>query len=179
MIRLFVAIDLPPAICSLVHDIARDIPGARLLPRNQLHLTLKFIGTVEAVTLPSLAAALATVQTSAFSLAMKGVGHFPTRGRPRIVWVGITPRPELEQIHARIDQDLEKLGIAREIRQFSPHVTIARLKNPDLESLRHFCSRYSTFQTEPFQIENFSLYKSKMTAAGAIHTIEAFYELGK
>ncbi len=179
MIRLFVAIDIPPAIRSLVHDLARGITGARPVPRDQLHLTLRFIGDIETDTLPSLVKALATVQTPPFPLALKGVGHFPAWGMPRIVWTGITTQPELSRLHSRIDQTLEGLGIAREPRQFSPHVAFARLKNPDLESLRHFLTRQSTFQTESFHIENFSLYSSKLTAAGAIHRMETLYALGK
>lgn len=179
MLRLFVAIDIPPAIRSCLHNMGRDIPGARPVPRDQLHLTLKFIGDVETNILPSLTKVLATVQTSSFHLALRGVGHFPPRGNPRIVWAGIAPQPDLDLLHSHIDQTLEKLGIARDTQPFSPHVTIARLKNPDPESYRRFLARHSDFRTEPFEIKRFSLYRSKLTAARAIHTLEALYELGK
>lgn len=179
MIRLFVAIDIPPAVRFLVHDIARRIAGARPVPRDQLHLTLRFIGEIETDVLPSLMENLATVQSPPFPLALKGVGHFPLRGKPRIVWAGITPQSELSRLSSRIDQSLEGLGLIRETRQFSPHITFARLKNPDLETLRHFLAKQNTFQTESFHIENFSLYSSKLTTTGAIHRREALYSLGE
>ena len=179
MIRLFIAIDLPPAIRSLVHDLARDIPGTHPVPLNQLHLTLKFIGDVGNKAILSLTEALATVENPAFSLAFQGVGCFPPRGTPRIVWAGIAPQPELEQLHSLIDQTLEQQGFARETRQFSPHVTLARLKTPAREPLRLFLARHGSFGTEPFQIQDFRLYSSRLTSAGAIHNLEAVYELRK
>ncbi len=172
MIRLFVAIDIPPAIRSLLHGMARQLQGARPVTQDQLHLTLKFIGDVEADRLPSLTKALATVQSPPFPLALRGVGHFPPRGMPRIVWAGITPRPELNLLHARIDEILATTGVARETRPFSPHATLARLKIADPQTIRHFLAKYQTFETEPFQIESFQLYSSRLTSAGAIHRVE-------
>lgn len=177
MIRLFVAIDLPAAIRSCLCGMARDLPGARPVPEEQLHLTLKFLGDVEQERLSPLTKALATIAAPSFSLAMRGVGYFPPRGTPRVVWAGIAPQPGLDQLQARIEQALEQLGFAREARPFSPHITLARLKTARPEALRQFLARHGSYATEPFAINGFSLYSSRLTSAGAIHKVEAFYKL--
>lgn len=179
MIRLFIAIDLPPAICARLHEMARELPGARPVPENQLHLTLIFLGDIEQDRVAPLTEALATVTSPAFTLAMQGVGHFPPRGTPRVVWAGITPQPDLGQLHARIELALEQLGYAREARPFSPHITLARLKTTRPESFRQFLAKHGSFATEPFRIAGFSLYSSRLTSAGAIHKAEALFELEK
>jgi len=179
MIRLFVAIDMPLTIRSLLHGMARELPGVRPVPRDQLHLTLKFIGDVEADRLVSLTKDLAAVESLPFSLALRGVGRFPPRGVPRIVWAGITPRVELSQLHSRLNGILSESGVASDSRSFFPHTTLARLKYPNPQAVRHFLEKYQGFETESFLIENFKLYSSRLTSGGAIHSLEALYELGR
>ncbi len=177
MIRLFVAIDMPLAIRSLLHEMARELQGVRPVPRDQLHLTLKFIGDVEEDRLPSLTKALAAVESPHFPLVLRGVGYFPPRGMPRIVWAGITPRVELSLLHSRVNGILAGVGVAGDSRSFVPHITLARLKSPNHHAVRHFLEKYQNFETDSFLIGNFQLYSSRLTSGGAIHSLEALYAL--
>jgi RNA 2',3'-cyclic 3'-phosphodiesterase len=177
MMRLFIAIDIPSALRSGLHDMGREIQGARPVPADQLHLTLRFIGDVETQALFPLKEGLGTLAISPFSLELQGVGRFPLRGAPRVVWAGVNSQQELTLLHSRIEDILEQLGYAKETRPFAPHLTLARMKTAATDSLRQFLARYTTYHSAPFPVEHVNLYSSKLTPAGAIHRLEAAYPL--
>lgn len=179
ILRLFIALDLPSAFQTGLHDMACEIKGARPVPREQMHLTLKFIGDVEKQAIISLKEALTTIRIPEFHLKLLGVGYFPLRGTPRIVWAGISPRRDLIMLQSGIEQTLGNLGYTKEERPFSPHITIARLKTFQNDSLKSFLARHKDFQTEPCQIVSFKLYSSRLTESGAIHSLEAAFPLEK
>ena len=177
ILRLFIALDLPSAIQASLCNMACEIKGVRPVPRDQLHLTLKFIGDVEKKALISLKEALMPVRSPAFHLNLLGVGYFPPRGTPRIVWAGISPQRELLMLQSSIEQTLGNLGYAKEERPFSPHITLARLKLFHNDSLKSFLARHRDFRAEPCLIESFNLYSSNLTNTGAIHNLEAAFPL--
>ena len=177
--RLFIALDLPTAVQTSLYHMACEIRGARPVPREQMHLTLKFIGDVEKQAVISLKEALTTIQIPEFNLNLLGIGHFPPRGNPRIVWAGISPKSELLMLHSAIEQTLGKLGYVKEKRPFSPHITLARLKTFHNDSVTSFLARYKDFRAESSLIESFKLYSSRLTEAGAIHRLESAFPLEK
>jgi 2'-5' RNA ligase len=133
-VRLFVALDLTEEIReALGEPIARLKPlakSARWARPEGMHVTLKFIGHVEANSLDAIRAALATVRSDApVEMQIRGVGFFPDERRPRIVWCGIEASANLAHLAAEIERTLEPLGIPREERKFAPHLTLARLKD--------------------------------------------------
>jgi RNA 2',3'-cyclic 3'-phosphodiesterase len=177
VIRLFVAIDLPAEISAFIEDMGIGIPGARPVPTDQLHLTLKFIGKVEKSKLHDIKDALAEIHSCQFPLCLKGVGHFPPRGNPTILWVGISPILEIVSLRNRIENLLHHHGIPREGRKFSPHITIARLKNSPAERVARFIAGNNLLVTPEFMVRSFMLYASSLTQKGAIHTMQEIYSL--
>ena len=177
MIRLFTAIDIPADIQDRLYDMSREIKGARSVPRQQLHLTLKFIGEVPKDKLQAIQGALAAVSAAPFTLALQGLGRFPARGPARIVWAGCRAESRLLQLFSALEETLEPLAIAREEREYSPHITIARLKIPTPAALREFLTHHATFATEPFEVRCFSLYSSKLSSQGADHKVEGCFRL--
>ncbi len=177
MIRLFIAIDLPPPIRHILHSMGRGIPNARPVKEEQIHLTLRFIGDVEGSIFKDIRESLASVAIHPFSISVKGVGHFPPRGKPRVIWAGVQPTEQLIQMRNRIETQLAGCGIEPERRKFMPHITLARLKNTPAKRLGEFLAGNSFFETEMFPVLHFNLYSSKLTQKGAIHTIERSYSL--
>jgi 2'-5' RNA ligase len=177
MLRLFVAIDIPEDIRTLICVMGATIPGARAVPTEQLHLTLKFLGDVENGMLPDIRQALAGINHEAFSMSLKTVGHFPPRGMPRVLWVGINPIQEAVSLRNKVEKALWDIGIEREKRKFSPHVTLARLKDSPINRLTQFLAGNSLFETPAFRIDEFQLYSSTLTQRGAIHTIQDRFHL--
>ncbi len=177
MIRLFTAIPLPLLVRSSLHAMGRSIQRARPVPEDQIHITLRFIGEVEGSRVHDIKMSLSSVQLSPFSLAVQGVGHFPPRGKPRVVWAGLNPVDQLCVLKKRIDSSLKHCGIPPEQRKYSPHVTLARLKNTPLKRVTEFLAGNSFLAFEELQICSFDLYSSKLTQKGAVHSLEQSYEL--
>jgi 2'-5' RNA ligase len=177
MYRLFVAIDLPPAIKKELGTISFGLPGARWVPADQLHLTLRFIGEVDGGLYKDIKEMLATVTMAPFTIRLQGLGHFPPRKRPRVLWVGIEANDLLMRLRGRIESILVRGGLEPEGRKYSPHITIARLQDTPSVKVGNFIAANGLFATTPFPVQDFLLYSSKLTAKGAIHTIEASYPL--
>ena len=177
MIRLFVAIDIPETIQEEVGGMGRSIPNARPVPTDQLHLTLKFIGEIEESRILGIDDALKKITQPEFSISLKGVGIFPPRGAPRILWAGIEPVDRTVALRNSIEKNLAAIGIPRDSRKFAPHLTLARLRNCPILSLQQFLAGNAFLQTPEFSVEYFHLYSSWLTKKGALHTIESSYPL--
>lgn len=172
MKRLFVAVDLPPDVRRTVAALREDIPGARWCPEEQLHLTLSFIGDADDALFDSIRDRLSTISCPSFALALAGIGSFPPRRHPRVLWVGLTSPPELTGLKKAVDHALLAAGFSPEEREFSPHITLARLKDPADTAAGRFLARNASFSAPEFVVNEFCLYSSTLTPHGAIHTPE-------
>ena len=177
MPRLFVAIDFPEAVRERLATLAGGVPGARWVPAEQIHLTLRFIGEVDRGRFDDIAEALAGIDARGFPARVKGVGHFPPRGAPRVLWAGIEDGAGPTHLHGKIEAVLARLGVAPDRRKFHPHVTLARLRGAPLGRVRDFLAMHAGFASEPVAVSTFHLYSSLLGAGGAIHRIEASYAL--
>lgn len=171
MKRVFIAIDLPENIKTGLAGLGSSLPRARTVPPDQLHLTLKFIGEVEGGTLLDIEECLEKVSATIFSIRLKGVGVFPPRSTPRILWAGVHSGKQLTVLRNRIETALENIGIPRENRKYSPHITLARLKNTPIQRLSRFLTENSFLESPDFTVNGFALYSSRLTPKGAIHTL--------
>lgn len=180
MPRLFIAIDLPEqqrqdleAICG---GLSQD---TRWTSPAQLHLTLRFIGEVDDCLCLPIEAALADLHFNSFRLTVQGLGYFPHRLHPKILWAGVEENHSLEQLHELIERRLVRLGITPENRRFHPHLTIARLPHRLPSAiLEGYLALNSRFTTSPFLVDSFQLYSSRLTRNGAIHQIEKTFRAG-
>ncbi len=178
MHRLFVAIDLPEEVRRELARFRREeMPGARWVPVDQLHLTLRFIGEVDDTTLLVIRQTLAEVRAPGFPLAVQVVGHFPPRKAPHVLWVGAAAGAPLVDLQGQVERGVQTAGLAAEARPFSPHITIARLRETPPHLVAEFEKRHQAFACLPFQVTAFHLYESTLTAKGAIHTLLQSYPL--
>jgi 2'-5' RNA ligase len=179
MPRLFVALDIPERIKDDITATFCAMHGARWVEDNQIHLTLRFIGEVSADTADVIKKALRSVKGRPFSLCMKGVGFFPPRNEPRILWAGIAENEELMRLQSRIERTLVATGLEHDDRKFHPHVTLARLHATHPQHVARFVTQNSLFMTEEFSVSAFHLYTSTLGKEGAIHEKEVSYRLGE
>ena len=177
MVRLFIAIDLPATVKHRLGGLRAGVPGAKWVGDEQLHLTLRFIGEVDNEVFADVAEALATVSVAPFPLRLSGVGHFPPRGAPKVLWAGVQDGESAARLHRKIEARLRDLGLPPDRRKFSPHVTIARLKATPIGGVRDFLAINRLFASEGFPVSDFHLYSSRLGSGGAIHRIEASYPL--
>jgi len=176
MIRLFVALELPEAVRDRLGMLQGGVPGARWAHDDQLHLTLRFIGEVDEGTASDIDAALAQIRAPGFQLALAGVGQFGD-AKPRALWAGVEKNPGLNHLRDKIEHALVRTGIEPDTRRYAPHVTLARLRNPDLPKLREFLALNALWRAEPFRVERFSLIASYLTKSGSIYEDQADYPL--
>jgi RNA 2',3'-cyclic 3'-phosphodiesterase len=178
MPRLFVALDLPEEIKRSLEPLERGLGDVRWMGADQQHLTLRFLGEMDNGWARDVAEALALVPGIPFDLRLKGIGHFPLRGEPRVLWVGVEKSLELGRLKRRIDRVLEGAGLSPDPRKFAPHVTIARIRGPlSPTRLGTYLMRHSLYRSESFPVSSFHLYLSWPRPEGADHQIEASYEL--
>lgn len=172
--RLFVALDLPDPVKDQLLGLSGGVSGARWQTRDQLHLTLRFIGEVDRHQLRDVAAALAGIHHPGFSLALAGAGVFGKPGRPDTLWIGVSPRKPLETLHHKVEQALAGAGLEPERRQYTPHVTLARL-NGRTGPLHGFLE--APVASQPFAVQDFCLFQSTLGHEGAVYDILERYPL--
>jgi RNA 2',3'-cyclic 3'-phosphodiesterase len=172
--RLFTAIDLPVDVKDrLAALIGRLRPSARLRwsAAGNLHITTKFIGEWSAERLEELSAALRGVPgRPTIPVAVRGLGWFPNPRAPRVFWAGVEAGEPLEDLARTTDLALARLGVPREERPFSPHLTLARIKEPaPLDRLREAISSLPSEEFGQFLADRFCLYESQMGPSGSVY----------
>jgi RNA 2',3'-cyclic 3'-phosphodiesterase len=176
--RLFVAAEIDPA---LAHELARiagelrarletRMPRARLtwVAADRLHFTVRFIGEVDEHRASSIAGALAApLSLASFNLTMAGIGAFPPTGRPRVIWAGIDEgRDGMAALEREVSTRLVTCGVPPEDREYSPHLTLARVR--DAGSLRSRDVREGA-PTGPFgttRVDAITLFESRLSPKG-------------
>ena len=174
--RLFVALEIPSevrenlaALLDSLRSISKDPRWVR--PQN-LHVTLKFLGEIAEAKVEDIRNALREKRSEqAVTLDFRGLGFFPNEKHPRVFWAGIEASANLKTLAANIDGATEKLGIPREQRPFSPHLTLARFERPGLpEALRQAIAANMERAFGSLQTNEFHLIQSELRRSGAEYT---------
>jgi 2'-5' RNA ligase len=180
-VRLFVALEIPSVVREdfggLLKSLRAVSPQTRWVRPEKLHVTLKFIGEAPELKLAGIRSALAGVHSDQpVILDFRGLGFFPNEKHPRVFWAGIEASPNLKTLAADIDHATEQLGIAREQRPFSPHLTLARFEPPGLaEKLRAAIQENAAREFGSLRTSQFHLIESKLKSSGAEYTtLESF-----
>ena len=177
MHRLFVAIRPPEPIRDLLIDAMDDSADFRWQDEEQLHLTLRFIGEVERPVADDLAAALSHVQATPFDIRINGVGRFEQRNAGAL-WAGVEPKEPLANLAAKVERVCQQGGLEPERRAYHPHITLARWKGRRTRELADFLERKRGLVSEPFEVDAFTLFESRLSRHGAHYEEVATYPLG-
>jgi 2'-5' RNA ligase len=177
MIRLFVALSLPEYVEDELAGLERGIPGARWVPPENLHLSLRFIGEVRESDAEDIDALLSGIRARGFDLTFRSVGYFGTLQKAHTVWAGVERNDALNHLHDKVDRAVVRAGLPHEGRKFSPHVTLARIKGETGHHLANFLAEHGTFRLGPVRIREFSLYASFLKTSGAVYERLADYAL--
>ena len=186
MIRAFIAVDVPPEVKNHLSSVSAALGSldldARLAPVSSIHLTLRFLGNVEESRVPGIGDAIrrCAQRVPPFPLAIRNLGAFPSRKRPRVVWAGVAGDGGLERLHQLLDLELRELGFDREKKKFRPHLTLLRLKSSrNRKRLSGFLDQ-EVDRTNPvsFCVRQIHLYESRLHSRGARHFKLVTAELG-
>jgi 2'-5' RNA ligase len=172
--RLFTAIDLPSDLLFRLERLISALRPEALIkwsPLDNLHITTKFIGEWAESRLEQLHDALASIPgRDLFDIEIRDLGWFPNERSPRVLWAGVHGGAPLAQLAQDLEQGLESLGIKREERPFSPHLTLARIKNPvPLHRLRQKVVEMQPATLGSFRAGRFVLYRSDPGSNASIY----------
>lgn len=174
-LRLFVGLTVPDLLAQQLVLLGGGIEGARWETPEKLHLTLRFIGDIDGGTRATIDEALRTVTFDPFELALHGCGHFPPRGEPRALWLGIRDSPPLLELRGRIENALRDVGLDPDPRNFAPHLTLARLRRPPAKKVAAWLSMHAMYEAPPFVVEQFALFSSVLGPRGSKYAVIESY----
>ena len=176
MHRLFVAIRPPETVRDLLIDAMDDSADFRWQDDAQLHLTLRFIGEVERPLANDLADALGRIRAPRFEIRITGVGRFEQRNSGAL-WAGVEPKEPIAALAAKVERVCQSIGLEPERRAFHPHNTLARWKGRRTREVHDFLERYRGLASEPFAVDEFILFESRLSRHGAHYEPVATYPL--
>ncbi len=180
-IRAFIAIELPGDIQDKLGQLIRQIQAyapkaVRWVPAGNIHLTLKFLGNISPSNLNNL---IQSIQVEALrhrimEFCVGGLGAFPNRNRPRVVWAGVTAPPALLELQHAVDRETSRLGYPGEERGFSPHLTLGRVSqhaNPDeVRQVGDALARMSVGELGWVVVKQLILFRSDLQPGGAVYS---------
>lgn len=170
--RFFVGLELPLPTREKLARLNPKVPGVRWMPLEQMHLTMSFLGQVEADAEERLRGALAEVCVGIFFLPVTGVSVFGG-DRPTVIWAGVGKgHPHLFALRKRIQDKILSADLEPDLRAFHPHVTLGRAKNVARQDLKAFLREYEDTEFDFIRITGFALFSSVLTPEGATHTLE-------
>ncbi|MFH0847558.1 MAG: RNA 2',3'-cyclic phosphodiesterase, partial [Chloroflexota bacterium] len=181
-IRSFIAIELPDEVKSILSQLQAKLKScgefpAKWIDPSGIHLTLKFLGNITSHRITEITRALETAAsgTAPLQLELKGLGVFPSLKRVQVIWVGIEGElDKLGELQKRIESGLAKLGFPREARAFTPHLTLARIRDRATPEERQCVGQViasTKFETVyRFNVDSIHLMRSELTREGAIYS---------
>jgi|SRR5580704_5639278 2'-5' RNA ligase len=193
--RLFIALDIDEVIRARISRFMDGLrgfaPDARWVRAESLHVTLKFIGEQPELAVEQTKLVLSAVTTDALEIRFRGYGFFPTAKSARVFWIGIEAGPELASLAAIVDEKTAALGIPKEDRAFSPHLTLARGgggsgsprwregdgANRSFQRLQEKLTVLSTPEFGTMTAREFFLYQSQLSPKGSTYTKLANFTL--
>ena len=176
MPRLFTGIEIPSGIAEALNRLRGGLPGARWIERENYHITLRFLGDIDDRAAHDAASVLADIRKPAFDLHFDGLASFGGR-KPRSVHAQVVATPALLHLQDEHERLMRRIGLAPETRKFTPHVTLARLRNTSSHDVAHYLSERGFFRTAPFPVTRFVLFSSRASSGGGPYVVEESYPL--
>jgi 2'-5' RNA ligase len=178
MMRIFVAIELPVTVAESIGQTQAELKhllppdSVRWMRPHRIHLTLKFIGEVASNSWEDYRSAMVKGIGGAkqFPVQIAGFGCFPNMRRPRVLWLGVEERSgSLEKLQAKIEENVEQLGISRDNRPFKPHLTLGRVKRQG-SRLAQMLRTFKPGSIGSFKVREITLFESELRSTGAVYT---------
>jgi len=177
MPRLFTGLEIPSDIGQALSTLRGGLPGARWIDPENYHLTLRFIGDVDDTTAHEVVSLLGRVKRGVFDLHMEGLTSFGGR-KPRAVVANVSPAQALLDVQAEQERLMQRIGLEPEGRKYTPHVTLARLRESSSRDVADYLASRGFFRTSSFKVSRFVLFSSRASVGGGPYVVEASYPLG-
>jgi 2'-5' RNA ligase len=175
MPRLFTALEIPRHVADSLSMMRGGLPGARWIDPENYHLTLRFIGDVDDALARDIAGLL-RAQRRPFEIRLDGLTSFGGR-KPRALVASATPVGALLELQAEHERLLQRMGLEPEGRKYTPHVTLARLRDSSSWQVADYLSACGHYRSAAFEVSRFVLFSSRSSVGGGPYVVEAAYPL--
>jgi len=176
MPRLFIGLEIPAALAEPLSMLRGGLPGARWIDPENYHMTLRFIGDVDDALARDIASVLGQVRRSGFEIRLNGLSSFGGR-KPRAVVASAMPSQSVMELQAEHERLMRRVGLEPEGRKFTPHVTLARLRDSSSWQVAEYLSERGGFRSPPFPVSRFVLFSSRASVGGGPYVVEEAYPL--
>jgi 2'-5' RNA ligase len=176
MPRLFTALEIPSLVAQSLSMMRGGLPGARWIDAENYHLTLRFIGDIDDALAHEIAGMLGRVRRTSFQMRLDGLTSFGGR-KPRALVAAATPIAPLMELQADHERLLQRLGLEPEGRKYTPHVTLARLRDSSSHQVAEYLSARGHYRSASFEVSRFVLFSSRSSVGGGPYVVEADYPL--
>jgi 2'-5' RNA ligase len=177
MPRIFTGLEIPADIGRELSMLRGGLPGARWIDSENYHLTLRFIGDVDERVAHEVASLLGMVRRTALALRFDALASFGGR-RPRALVATLAPSQALMDLQAEHERLMRRVGLDAEGRKFTPHVTLARLRESSSRQVADYLSVRTLMGMMPFTVSRFVLFSSRASVGGGPYIVEAAYPVG-
>ncbi len=175
--RLFIAVDLPDEVNRTLGEYAEVLRDIHWYKPTEYHLTIKFIGDTEQERFENIKEVLGQIEHPVFRLKVNRLGYFPPDRHPRVIWAGFEESTALDNLHQKVEERLFELGVEKEDRAFTPHVTLGRNKDVPRKRVESYIEKRNDIYIPDIPVSSFILYSSELSSDGAVHTPEETYSL--
>jgi 2'-5' RNA ligase len=175
MPRLFTALEIPPTLADELALLRGGLRGARWIDPANYHITLSFIGDIDHAQGRDIASLLDGVARPSFELRLEGLSSFGGN-KPRALIAAVAPTRALTELQAEHERLLKRLGVRGDSRKFTPHVTLARLRDSSSREVAEYLAA-RPYRSAPFRVSRFVLYSSRDSVGGGPYVVEAAYPL--
>ena len=176
MPRLFTGLEIPDSVAEQLMTIRGGLSGARWITPDNYHITLRFIGDIDDGTAHDIYSVLGRVSRAPIPLTIEGITAFGG-DRPRALVAKIAPTPALMELQAEHERLMRRIGLPPEPRKFTPHITLARLRDTSPFELANFLSVIGHVPSMQFVAEAFNVFSSRSSTGGGLYVTEAIYPL--
>jgi 2'-5' RNA ligase len=177
MPRLFTGLELPRAVVGQLALVRGGIVGARWLEPDDYHITLRFIGDVDAGVARDIDETLSDIRRPKAPVRFAGLSWFGG-AKPRAIVAKVEAEPALIDLQAEQERRLRRIGIEPETRKYTPHVTLARLYGGRQAAVASYLAERGALIADAFTAERFVLYSAREGSGGGPYVVEAAYPLG-
>jgi len=176
MPRLFVGLEIPREVGQALSLLRGGLPGARWIDPENYHITLRFIGDIDDRLAHDIALLLDGVKRRSFEVRFGELTAFGGR-KPRAIVVSVEPIQPLVELQSELERLMQRLGLEPEGRKFTPHVTLARLRDVKSHDVADYLSTRGPLFGSSFKVSRFVLFSARASVGGGPYVVEADYPL--
>ncbi len=175
MLRLFTALRVPDDVTACLTPLQTGLSGARWVPPEYFHITLKFLGKVQEPLADDIDEVLSKLKSKPFRLKLDGLGTFGDKGAPRSVYAAVAKSEPLERLALKVEHATKQFHLKVDKRKFTPHITLGRFNGVSNHEVAAWLERHGQIECPEFEVTDFTLFSTLNYPKGSVYMVERHY----